>query len=51
MTFKELPKYCKERPYCEDNTKCKYKSLCSRFVRKNRVTPVEFYKQFKLKQS
>lgn len=45
MTFEKLPRYCSERPYCEDSPRCKYKALCSRFVNKHKITPVEFYKR------
>lgn len=44
MTFKELPKYCHERPYCDDEPVCKYKSLCSRFVYSKGQTPCMYYK-------
>ena len=44
MNYEELPKYCYKRKYCDYETKCPYKSLCSRFFKKYGLVPSVYYK-------
>ena len=50
MTFKELPEYCYNRSYCEDEPKCPYKSLCTRFFIKTGYVPSEYYRYYRKKE-